>query len=704
MSKRILIDAFHQEETRLVILEGDKLKELECEPAVHRSAKGNIYLARVSRVEPSLQAAFLDLGDGRQGFLAFNEIHPDYYRIPVEDQKALLNSLAEEEASDEDALEERDDPVSEVQKTRIDRNILKKYKIQEVVRKHQLMLVRIVKDERGGKKAALTTYLSFPGRYCVLMPNTPKGGGISRKITDTKQRTRLKKVLADLNIPEGMGVILRTAGIDRTKTEIKRDFDYLIKLWESIREKTLNSTAPICIYKEIDLAGRAIRDFYTKDVDEVLVEGEETYKGVRTLMRQLIPSHVKRVKLYHDPEQPLFMKYGVEGQIQDIYNPVVTLPSGGYLVIHPTEALTSIDVNSGRATRERHIEETALKTNLEAASEVARQLHLRDLAGLIVIDFIDMSSERHNIQVERKFREALKEDRARTKVGSISMFGLLEMSRQRIRRGFTDFMDVVCSTCHGGGRVRSTGSLSLQLFRTLEKEVLSKQGNEIYVELHPDLAMHILNEKRRYLVDFESRHQTRVIFLPNNLLGLGDFRFLDEAPSTTKEVKETVSKRSRTSKKETQERKIVSKESVESVQPSAEKDKPEGKVIPMPITSTKGSKKTKASNKRRRDNVQETPLKEKAELVSIVPEPEKEPEAPEPIVPDTKLKAKSTAQRFGHRQKLKSKPGLAAAKSHQKADEMEDVAPDSEKSTNKEETASPKKNRKKKGWWQKLLE
>ena len=519
MANKMLIDAAHPEETRVVVVRGNRVEEFDFEAANRKQLRGNIYLAKVTRVEPSLQAAFVEYGGNRHGFLAFSEIHPDYYQIPVADRLALLaeeqrshrdeddddenggggesrrggrdrrrgrnrgqnrseaaeadtpviasapetEAEAEAEAADDSNSEDAagggivevgsgsdeehvealgggdaaDDIPERVVRTR------KQYKIQEVIKRRQVLLVQVVKEERGNKGAALTTYLSLAGRYSVLMPNTARGGGISRKITNTVDRKRLKSVASELDVPDGMGVILRTAGASRTKVEIKRDFEYLLRLWENVRDLTLKSAAPTLVYEEGSLIKRSIRDLYNKDIDEVIVAGDEGYREAKDFMRMLMPSHAKNVQAYREAA-PLFQRFGVEAQLDAMFSPSVSLKSGGYIVINQTEALVSIDVNSGRATREHNIEDTALKTNLEAAEEISRQLRLRDLAGLIVIDFIDMDESRNNRSVERKLKDCLKNDRARIQVGRISHFGLMEMSRQRIRTGVLESSTEVC--------------------------------------------------------------------------------------------------------------------------------------------------------------------------------------------------------------------------------------------------------------------
>jgi ribonuclease E len=517
MPKTMLIDAAHAEETRVVVVDGNRVEEFDFESQNRKQLRGNIYLAKVTRVEPSLQAAFVEYGGNRHGFLAFNEIHPDYYQIPVADREALLREEAEdhddderpargrrgasENGDDEDDgdshVSEDDDDVMEEELARRRRRLMRRYKIQEVIRRRQIMLVQVVKEERGNKGAALTTYLSLAGRYGVLMPNTARGGGISRKIDTATDRKRLKGVVASLAVPQGMGLIVRTAGAKRTKAEIKRDYDYLLRLWENIREKTLHSIAPALIYEEEDLVKRTIRDLYDKDIDEVWVEGEAAFKEARDFMRMLMPSQAKKVMAYREPT-PLFVKHRVEDHLSQIYTPVVPLRSGGYLVINQTEALVAVDVNSGRSTRERNIEATALKTNMEAAEEACRQLRLRDLAGLIVIDFIDMDESKNNRAVEKKLKDALKDDRARVQMGKISPFGLMEISRQRRRTGVLEGTTHVCEHCQGTGRVRSVESSALASLRALEIEAL-KGGGEACLRVPRAVGLYILNEKRAHL-------------------------------------------------------------------------------------------------------------------------------------------------------------------------------------------------------------
>ncbi|RCK41327.1 Rne/Rng family ribonuclease [Thalassospira xiamenensis] len=670
MVKRMLIDATHTEESRVVVINGNRLEEYDVETSTKKQIKGNIYLAKVTRVEPSLQAAFVDYGGNRHGFLAFSEIHSDYYQIPVADREALSRShsdvkdadivednigdasegndtpkkekkpartrnrrkprakasdetavetdaeapatdenadsaetvavdapqendaAASDDANDEDAKPRRrrprnrrkksdeveasgdgtadassndgDDtdgsgggnaamsaeiaeltvdietePAGAAEEEDIDDlggddgdefsdshrpQMQKRYKIQEVIKRRQILLVQVVKEERGNKGAALSTFLSLAGRYCVLMPNTPRGGGISRKITNAQDRKRLKSILAELEIPDGMAVIVRTAGSERTKAEIKRDFDYLMRLWDRIRETTLQSQAPCLIYEEADLIKRSIRDLYARDVDEVLVEGDEGYRIAKDFMKMLMPSHAKRVQPYKDQGVPLFHRFQVESQLDAMLNPVVQLKSGGYIVINPTEALVAIDVNSGRSTRERNIEETAYKTNLEAAEELARQLRLRDLAGLIVVDFIDMEDHRNQGAVERKLKEAMRNDRARLQIGRISPFGLLEMSRQRLRPSLVESAFEVCAHCRGVGLVRSIESAALHLLRVLEEEGMRRRSGALTVHVASEVALYILNRKRDTLAEIEQRYGFTVMIFGDDSLISPDHR------------------------------------------------------------------------------------------------------------------------------------------------------------------------------------
>ncbi|AEI37875.1 MAG: Rne/Rng family ribonuclease [Zymomonas mobilis subsp. pomaceae] len=533
---KMLIDARHREETRVAVIKGNRIEEFDFESAGRRQLKGNIYLAKVTRVEPSLQAAFVDYGGNRQGFLAFSEIHPDYYQIPREDREALLREEEEysarqnrqqETEDDEDTYESADSEPSRNDTSEDSFENLRNrrrhfgrhhYRIQDVIRRRQVLLVQVVKEERGNKGAALTTYLSLAGRYCVLMPNTSNGGGISRKISNLTDRKRLKAIMAELNLPSSMGCIVRTAGLQRTKSEIKRDFDYLARLWDEIREKTLYSQAPALIYGDSDLIKRAIRDIYSREVDEILVEGSEGYQAARNFMRLLMPSHVRKVRPYADPA-PLFQRFGVEQQLNAMYQPIVQLKSGGYLVINPTEALVSIDINSGRSTREHNIEQTATATNLEAATEIARQLRLRDMAGLIVIDFIDMESSANVRRVEKAMKDALKHDRARIQIGHISSFGLFEMSRQRLRTGMLEASTIPCPHCQGSGLMLTTPSSGLMALRMIEDEASRGNGSQIHVMMSLDSAIYVLNRKRKELGTIETLYGVTVLIDGDPLRG-----------------------------------------------------------------------------------------------------------------------------------------------------------------------------------------
>ncbi|QKK24173.1 Rne/Rng family ribonuclease [Rhizobium hidalgonense] len=660
MADKMLIDASHEEETRVVVVRGNRIEEFDFESQHKKQIRGNIYLAKVTRVEPSLQAAFVDYGGNRHGFLAFAEIHPDYYQIPLADRQALLRAEAEEHRRDEDVehvetapmvdLSKQDqpdvgivpveapeisaateepaaveaaaapeateeapakkarprrsrkkaaEPVAETTATedavptdveaegaanvdneddgstgsamaamvetdeisedvdtskrrhddddddddhgeeeviesvgaedameevpdRVQRKPRKQYRIQEVIKRRQILLVQVAKEERGNKGAALTTYLSLAGRYSVLMPNTARGGGISRKITNPADRKRLKEIARMLEVPQGMGVILRTAGANRTKVEVKRDFEYLMRLWENVRTLTLASTAPCLVYEEGSLIKRSIRDLYNKDIGEIIVSGEEGYREAKDFMKMLMPSHAKVVQPYRDIH-PIFSRSGIEAQLDRMLQPQVTLKSGGYLIMNQTEALVSIDVNSGRSTREHSIEDTALQTNLEAADEVARQLRLRDLAGLIVIDFIDMEEKRNNRAVEKKLKECLKNDRARIQVGRISHFGLLEMSRQRIRASVLESTTQVCSHCGGSGHVRSQSSVALHVLRGIEEYLLKNTTHNISVRTTPDIALYLLNHKRQTIIDYENRFGVAIVIDADGSVGAQHF-------------------------------------------------------------------------------------------------------------------------------------------------------------------------------------
>ena len=527
MTKNMLIDAIHPEETRVVVTDHNQIQEFDFESQSKAALRGNIYLAKITRVEPSLQAAFVEYGGNRHGFLAFNEIHPDYYQIPVGDREELLKEQAEEDrsqaASDDeqidvdnaDSTDDEENSSGDVADVGGDaheeaapamntRALHRKYKIQEVIKRRQVILVQVIKEERGNKGAALTTYLSLAGRYCVLMPNTARGGGISRKINNGADRKKLKTIVSKLDVADGMGLIVRTAGAERTLTEIRRDFTYLTRLWEEVREKTVSSTAPTLVYEEGNLIRRCIRDLYSKEFDQVVIDGADSYKEAKNYMKLLMPSHARKVK-QHAGDAPLFKEHGVEDKLAAMFNPIVVLPSGGYLVINPTEALVSIDVNSGKSTREQSVEKTALATNLEAAVEVARQARLRDLAGLLVIDFIDMDENRNNRAVERKMKEALKADRARIQVGRISSFGLMEMSRQRMRAGVLEGSSETCANCNGSGMVRSVESRALHVLRQIDENAGKFTEGELTVHLPQDVAIYLLNNKRAQLHEIEAR-------------------------------------------------------------------------------------------------------------------------------------------------------------------------------------------------------
>jgi ribonuclease E len=520
MTKRLLIDARQTEETRVITSTNDKIDDFEYEVHSRRQLKGNIYLARVTRVEPSLQAAFIEYGGNRQGFLAFSEIHPDYYRIPIEDRQKLIADVSaktdEELDINQNINEEIEEDFSEEELRKVKRNLYRNYKIQEVIARRQILLVQVVKEERGTKGAALTTYISIAGRYCVLMPNTPRGGGVSRKIANIADRKRLKKIVDDLDLATGMALIIRTAGSKRTKIEIKRDYSNSMSTWENVKKLTLESNAPTLIHEEGSLVKRAIRDLYHNDIDEVLVEGNEAYKVCKSYMKALMPSHAKKVQEYHDEKKPLFQRYNLDSQLFDIFSPKVTLNSGGYLIIDQTEALVAIDVNSGKATRERSIEDTALKTNLEAAEEFARQARLRDLSGLVVIDFIDMEEIKNRNSVEKKLKEAMRKDRARIQIGQISGFGLLELSRQRLRPSVVENSSELCSHCGGSGRIQSIEVSAVQILRSIEEEGADDNNIGINVYAHSNVILHILNKKRDQLSEIQSRYNILIEFINDN--------------------------------------------------------------------------------------------------------------------------------------------------------------------------------------------
>ena len=568
MSKKLLIDARQSDETRVVLLNKGKIENFDYETSHRKPIKGNIYLARITRVEPSLQAAFVEYGGNRQAFLPFGEIHPDYYRIPVEDREKLLKqAAAESDDSDDgesaaesesgtagdDSPEDSDDDGAtaengggedDADEARARRRRLasfsRHYKIQEVVSRRQIMLIQVVKEERGGKGAAVTTYISLAGRYCVLMPNSHNGGGVSRKIANQASRKKLKTIVKGLDVPSGMAVIVRTAGSERTKAEITRDFTYLMRQWDDIRNLTMKSIAPALIHEEGNLIKRAVRDYYAPDVDEIVVEGEDAYNAARLHMKNLMPSHVKKVKMHEESGLTLMQQHQAEDMLASMHDPRVTLKSGGYLIINQAEALVAVDVNSGRSTRERNIEETALKTNLEAAEEIGHQLRFRDLSGLIVIDFIDMDVKRNQSAVERKLKEAVKSDRARIRIGSISQFGLLEMSRQRLRSSLAETVSSVCPHCEGSGRVHSAEVSALFALRSIETEASKTKGGALTVRMHSSIAFTILNNKRAMLAEIEERFSIHIDILADDTLVAPQVRFGGQPlPTGEPEARET---------------------------------------------------------------------------------------------------------------------------------------------------------------------
>ncbi len=542
MTKRILIDASNDQETRIASIQNDIIEDFEYEVIGKKQLRGNVYLARVSRVEPSLQAAFVEYGGNRQGFLAFSEIHPDYYRIPIEDRAKLIETFSNEINDEDETQMNNDENVDEeIQENKdfkkIKNKLYRNYKIQEVISKGQIILVQIVKEERGNKGAALTSYLSLAGRYCVLMPNTPKGGGISRKISVSTDRQRLKKVLEGLNLDKGMALIIRTAGSKRTKVEIKRDFQNLFSIWEDIKNKTVKSNAPNLIHDEGSIIKRAVRDMYNSDIEEILVQGEPAFKTCKSYMKSLMPSHTKKIQQYTDNNILLFQKFGIDTQLSDIFKPTVHLKSGGYLVINHTEALVAVDVNSGKATRERSIEKTAFQTNLEAAEEFARQAKLRDLSGLIVIDFIDMEDYKNRNKIEKKLKEAFIQDRARIQIGEISSFGLLELSRQRLRLSVSETTTDVCKFCGGVGRTQSFEVTSMQILREVEDILVSNHQNEISISIHSNMSAYILNNKKQNIFDIENRHGVKIIFNIDNNLTISDYKLLNNEDEKTSDLK-----------------------------------------------------------------------------------------------------------------------------------------------------------------------
>jgi len=805
MAKKMLIDATHAEETRVVVVDGTKVEEFDFESENKRQLAGNIYLAKVTRVEPSLQAAFIDYGGNRHGFLAFSEIHPDYYQIPVADREALLaeeraytkamaeedekpkpkrrrrsrsqskaedvksddavetkevesngasgmdvvdlgedpvegsspmelvaetpvdtpeageadesaksgdaedtsdqDAKADEAKSDDDAdgddapLEatDKDDRIESVADDDAPEDIRpprkprpRRYKIQEVVKVRQILLVQVVKEERGNKGAALTTYLSLAGRYCVLMPNTARGGGISRKITNAADRKKLKAIANEIDVPEGAGLIVRTAGAKRTKTEIKRDYEYLQRLWEQIRELTLKSTAPAKIYEEGNLIKRSIRDLYNREIDEVLVEGEGGYRVAKDFMKMIMPSHAKNVKHYHET-MPLFARYQVEGYLGSMFNPTVQLKSGGYIVIGVTEALVAIDVNSGRATKEGSIEETALKTNLEASDEVARQLRLRDLAGLIVIDYIDMDERRNNNAVEKRLKDRLKNDRARIQVGRISGFGLMEMSRQRLRPGMIEATTQPCSHCHGTGLIRSDENLALSILRQLEEEGTRKRSREVLLKAPVGIVNYLMNNKREHIAQIEARYGLSIRIEADPFLVSPDFSIekFKTASRVVKQVSAPVVSGSAAIMDDIDDAEVVEEET-----PVETAD--EGEAQP---------KKRRRRRRRRRgrggDNAEATQNGEEAVKTDAAPEGEAVAEVdakddagvetPAEAPAESEEKAKETATEKAEDEKPKRKPRKRAPRKSAKAADADVVEATVEEAAPEEAAEEPKK-------------
>ena len=519
MTKRILIDAEYLEETRVVVTNESDIEDFDHETTTKKQNRGNLYLAKIARVEPSLQAAFVDYGNERHGFLAFSEIHPDYFQIPIADKENLIKK----EVSDIDDNDVIDDNIEEAeisnnsdqrQKPNSKIKFYNKYKIQEVIKKGQIVLIQVTKEERGNKGAALTTFISLAGRYCVLMTNTIRKGGISRRITHSNDRKKLRVIIESLNIPNNMAVIVRTAGSKRTKVEIKRDYNFLNKTWEKIKQNTLKSVAPALIHEENNIIKRGIRDLYTQEIEEILIQGDSAFKAAKTYMKTLMPSKIKILKEYKE-KTPLLQKYNIDTKLEKIHSPIANLKSGGYIVINQTEALVAVDVNSGKATKERNIEETALQTNKEAAEELAIQLRLRDMSGLIVVDFIDMVLSKNNRFIENILKQRLYSDRAKIQVGPISSFGLLEMSRQRLRPSIYEAEFITCPHCLGHGRVRSLESLTLKSLHDIEKQATNYSDKTLTIKIPKETAIHILNNKRRELSNIEEKRNITINIVPD---------------------------------------------------------------------------------------------------------------------------------------------------------------------------------------------
>lgn len=754
----MLIDTTYPEETRIAVVDEGKLEDYDFESAVKLPLKGNIYLAKVVRVEPSLQAAFVDYGANRHGFLAFNEIHPDYFKIPIADREELealershqdtilqkeekeeiLTSSALEPSetigkasflrvidTDEESAEKLvtsentvDDPLDIEVPHQGSRFFHRKYKIQEVIKTRQILLVQVVKEERGNKGAALTTYISLPGRYCVLMPNTLRGGGISRKITDLGVRRRLKSILSGLDIPENMGVIVRTAGMERTKPEIKRDLDYLLKVWNDIREETLHSHAPAFVYREGDLIKRALRDFYSKDISEIFVEGEDGYKKAKEFMRLLMPSHSKRIKLFKEENTSLFRKFHIEEQIEQMHNTKVPLKSGGYIVINTTEALIAIDVNSGRSNKERHIEETALRTNLEAAEEIARQIRLRDLAGLIVIDFIDMNDTRHNNTVEKRLRDSMRQDRAKIQLGKISTFGLLELSRQRLRPNILEASSVPCPYCNATGLMRSKESISLSILRAIEEmgssDSLPSSGvQELKIYVPSDLSFFLLNQKRSLLVDLEKKLDIKLNVSEDPSLLYPNYKIINPALSTSSEEKPLKELSKKHKKKIKQEPSSID-QSTSFIEESIEQGTPSS-------MSSKDRSRKNRRNRKRKGSQQESSLSlEKTKPTETIRELDSVPmdsyklaeneeettsvglfTSTHPSKEKEKPPLRKRGSRFPLRKNRFKKTGssIGSSSTEQPLEAQTLSAQEEPKPSAKEKTTPQKK-----GWWQKLLD
>ena len=851
MSKKMLIDAMHPEETRVVVMDENRLEDFDFESKVKTSYKSNIYLAKVTRVEPSLQAAFVNYGGNRHGFLPFSEIHPDYYRIPIEDRERLMKeqeeiakkiaAAQEAKGGDSDDLEESEidalieevnaeinnedsDQKNESKKTDSDsddveensdgddkkkkksrrgrrkkkdtenapeddnasddqadadsneddnddassdektaesdddsqddaegndesknknnkkrnnrgryrgrrgrrggkkyaaaksksqsvdtvggddffddpvallwKKMRRAYKIQEVIKRGQVMLVQCQKEERGNKGAAMTTYITLPGRYGVLMPNSPRGGGISRKI-GWADRKKLKDVLKEVTIPQGMSVILRTAAVGRSKTEIKRDLEYLYKLWDSIRELTLNSNAPALVYEEGQLVKRAIRDIYTREVDEVLVAGEESFKDTKNFMKMMIPSHAKKVKEYKDKDRPLFVKYQAEHQIDEIYDQEVTLKSGGYLVIHPTEALISIDVNSGKSTKERNIEGTALRTNLEAAEEVARQLRLRDLGGLVVIDFIDMEDYRNNREVERRLTDALSHDRARVQVGRISNFGLLELSRQRLRPSLTETHFETCRHCQGAGTVRTKETAALRVLRMIEEEGIKNRTSELTANVPSDVGLYIMNVKRDALTVIENRYDFKVFIHIDEELTISEVNF---------ERIKSKAKKNRRGKKDQQDDKTADEIVADEMQAAAEKESEENSSKSSDKDAAQNDDKgaEKAKKKPRRGRKKKPEAKDEDQDKDQGSKESKDSKEQKSDAGDSKKdeQAEKSKKKTSSKRSPKAEPSNDDVPK-EKAKESDDKPAPADKGY---EVVNEAPKKKKKGWWNNLLD